>query len=302
MGPVAPRYSWVLLAGLASCSQGHHSPVVAWQPAPAPDLGGVVARVNDIPLYSKQVEARAKRTGKAPRDALLAVVDDCIAAEGARAQGRLLPSDQDPEVESAIVQRLTEREIEPGLRREAIPDTALRPLYDKVRERFVHPRLVEIGVLAVFTGELMKEEPRREREQVAKELATFIAKQPPASLDDFIAVARDNGWADRNVVYRRMVQGLDAPLSKRIGAEVLKLHAPGELTALLSDETGFYVARYIDEKQPENITFEQAREKLASAYHQRWSQEQFLNAVSKMAEKHKVEVHFDRVAPDEQGR
>jgi hypothetical protein len=273
-----------------------------WVPVAAPDLGDVVARVGSVPIFAKQVLAEAQRSGKTPRDALAGLIDEDLLSDLARGLGRLPPPTDDPDVKDVLVERLLERDLEPSLDVSAIPDSALRPLYEKVRNSFVHPRLVEIGVLAVYTGELMKEAPRQARAATAAELADFVAKHPPRTLDDFSALARDGQWSKRHVVYNRVWQGPDRPFSKVVGTEVAKLDAAGQTTGLLSDETGFYIARYIGEKPPENVDFDKARPQIAAAYFERWRQEQFLSFTAKLMQKHTIVAHFDRIAPDEQGR
>ena len=262
----------------------------------------MVARVGGVPIYAKQVLAEAERTGNTPRAALAGLIDKNLAAEAVHSLGRAMPTTDDADVKSALAQRFIERELEPRLTLAAIPDSALRPLYERAHDTFAHPRLVEIGILAVYTGALMKGAPRDERANTAAELAAYLAKHPSTSLDDFAAVARDNMWSARAVVYQRLLQGPDQPLSKSIGSAVMKLHAPGESTSLLSDENGFFIARYIDEKPPIDTTFEQARSTIAAAYLERWRQEQFLSFSAKLIQKHKVEVNFDRITPDEERR
>lgn len=278
------------------------SPQTDWLPASAPDLGRVVATVAGVPVFSKQVLAEAKRTGKSPREALETLVQANVVAEGARSRGWTLATMQDFEVESTLVQRLVERELEVSLERSAMPDKDLRPLYDRLHDHFVHPRLVEVGVLAIYTGALMKDDRWKARSNTAQELVAYLARHPPKTLDDFAAIAKDPQWADRSVVYRRTWQGPDQPFPRGVGTEALKLRMPGETTSLATDATGFYIARYIAEKAPENIPFEQARGELAAAYFDKWVQEQFLAFTSRLARDHKVEVHFDRIVPNERER
>jgi hypothetical protein len=268
----------------------------------APDLGEVVARVGDVPIFARQVLAEALRSRKTPREALATLVDGNLVAEAARARGHSMPLTDDPDVKSAMVERLLERELEPSLRASAIPDSTLRPLYQRTLDAFVHPRLVEIGILAVYTGPRMKEDARQERATTAKELAAFIAKHPPRTLDDFAAVAGDKQWSERHVVYQRTWQGGDKPFSKAVGAEVAKLAAPEQTTSLVSDETGYFIARYIGERPAENVSYDQARPKIAAAYFERWRQEQFLDFTAKLLAKHAVAAHFDRITANEQGR
>ncbi len=296
------RTSLVLVLGFASCTKSAPSSELDWVPIAAPDLGGVVAKVGGVPIFAKQVLAEAKRNGTTVRVALDRLIDECAVAEGARRLGRAVPSARDVDVESALVQRYLDRELEPTLQRTAIPDSLLRTLYDRVRERFVHPRLIDVGVLAIYTGARMMDAPRRERTEGAKQLAAFLAQHPPGNLDDFKAIAKDPRWAKQGVVYREMLQSLDEPLSKVIGIEIQKLRSPGQTTGLLSDETGFFIARYVGEKPSENVNFEKARETIVAEAFEHWRSEQFLSLTGKLLQSHNVVAHFDRIAPDEQRR
>jgi hypothetical protein len=275
---------------------------VHWQPSTPPDLGTVVAKVGEVPIFARQVLAEAKRFGTPVRDALASIIDANILAEGARSRGAFPTTSDDFEVESTLVQRFVERDLEPSLALDAMPDKDLRPLYDRLIDRFVHPRLVEVGILAIYTGPLMKDERWTTRKNAAQDLAAYLAKHPPKTLDDFADIAKDREWSDRAVVYRRTIQGPDRPFPKVVGTEVLKLRSPGQTTPLVSDETGFYIARYVDERAPEDVSFEQARGELATAYFDKWIQEQFMAFTSRLAQPHKVEVHFDRIVPDEKER
>jgi hypothetical protein len=274
--------------------------VTDWLPSPASDLGAVVARVGGVPLFATQVLAVAKQTGKSPRNALEDLVEFNLLAECARGSG-LKPADSsDADVASTLVQRLLEKELEPTLRPEAMPDSVLRPMYDKARDRFVHSRLVEIGVLALYTGALMKESPRKARTEAAQALAAFLAAHPPQTLDEFAAVANDSKWSSRKVVFAHFLQGLDRPLSATVGVQVAKLHVPGDTTPMIVDEDGFFVARYIAERPPEDISFEQARDGLRAGYYEHWRKQRFLDFSTAFANLHKVEVHFDLLTGNDQ--
>ena len=299
------RTPLLIACTLASCSSPRQIveqlAAKEWTPAPSPDLGALVARVGQVPIFAKQVEAQSKRTGLPVRAALDELVASYLLAETARSRGHSIAGSSDPDVESALVQRLLEKELEPNLRPESIPDSDLRPVYERMRDTFVHPRLVEIGVLAVYTGAPMAKESRESREQTAKELAQFLKSHPAKTLDDFVALAREPSWAGRHVVFKRMFQGKDNPLSEAVGDEVRKLHAPGDTTPLVVDVDGGFIARYISERPPENITFEQVRAKLATGFYEHWRRQQFLDFTTKLVGHHRVETHLDRLPRDEQG-
>ncbi len=295
------RTPLLVALAFANCSSPRQIAESEWTPAPSPDLGAVVARVGQVPIFAKQVEAQAKKIGIPVRSALQDLIDSNLLAEAARQRNYPIAGSSDPDVRSALVQRLLEKELEPNLRPESIPDSDLLPLYNRVRDTFVHPRLVEIGVLAVYTGAAMPEQFREPREQTAKELAQFLKSHPAKALDEFSALARDPKWSSRHVTFRHMLQGTDRPLSKAVGAEVSKLHAPGDTTPLVVDIDGGFIARYMGERPPENISFEQVRGKLAAGFFERWRRQQFLEYTIKLARLHRVETHLDRLPNNERG-
>jgi hypothetical protein len=286
----------LLLIGLGGCASPAQIADLDWTPVPAADLGGIVARVGPVPIYDSQVLAEAKRSGKSTRGALDALVATNLLAERARQDGWSLVGSSEAEVKSALVQRFLERDLEPNIRAGAVPDSALRPVYDRARDAFIHPRLVEIGVLAVYTGARMAEESRQERAQLAKKLDAFLKGHPANTLDAFSAVARDPVWSGM-VAFGKFIQGLDRPLSRTVGEEVAKLRSVGETTRMLTDEDGFFIARYIGERPPANVTFEQARGKLLAGLYENWRQQQFMEFTAKLFQGHKVVAYFDRLPP-----
>ena len=291
----------VLALAFAGCSSSRQFAENEWIPAPSPDLGEVVAKVGLVPIFAKQVEAEAKRTGKSNRSVLNDLIASNLLAEHAKRAGFVLVHSKDQDVQSALVQRLIERDLEPNLLPTSMPDSVLRPLWERARDTFVHPRLVEVGVLAVFTGAEMDREERRTREQTVREMAAYVRSHPTSTLDAFSALALDPVWSARHVVFRKMLQGLDTPLSKAVGTEVAKLRTAGDTTPLIVDENGGFVARYIGERPPENITFESVRGKLLAGSYERWRHQQFLDYTTKLSQHHHVETHFDRLSTNEHG-
>ena len=285
----------------AQCSSPKQASDHAWVPIPSADLGDMVARVGSVPIFANQIKAVAKKSGISPRAILDQLVEDNLLAEAARGGGLQIFNDSDREVSSALVQRLLERELEPSLPFEAVPNADLRPLYDKTRDHFVHPRLVDIGFLAVYTGPTMQKEDREPREQTARELARYLKNHPAKSLDEFSDIARDPDWSHRHVVFRRTLQSTDKPLSEAVGKEVIRMRSPGDTTPLVIDENGGFIARYVDERPPENITLEQSRGELLPAYYEHWRRQKFIEFTTILARLHHVETYPDRLSQNDHG-
>jgi hypothetical protein len=224
------------------------------------------------------------------------LVDEFLLAEVARKHEAWPPASSNlDDLSEAMVQRILEREFEPDLRPDKIPDSVLRPLYDRAKDVFVHPRLVDVAMLAIYTGALMKDAPRQERAQTAKELAAAVLKKKPKTLDEFMAIASEPEWHERHVVATKLTQGLDKPLSRPIGLEVAKLHDVGQMTPLMTDENGFFIARYVSDRPPKNVGFAEARPELADKYFDIWRRQRFMDFTGKLLQQHHVEAYYDRL-------
>jgi hypothetical protein len=281
----------ILLLGSVGCAQRGAPAETAWVPTPAPDLGRVVAQVGSVPIYSNEVAAEALRSNCTAREALHALISLQVLAEKAHQTERFLPDWSDPELRSALAQRLLDRDILPQLRRENVPEQEVQALYQKGINAFVHPRLIEVGLLAIFTGPMMKAGPRAERTETAKALAAQIATRRTHSPEDLESISKDPSWRDRHVSYQKTVPWLDPGFSGKLKEEVFKLKSPGDTTALIEDETGFFLATYAGEKPPENIPYAVVREKLLQVYFERWRPQRLGQLMHKLSEGHRVESH-----------
>ena len=281
----------VFVLGNLACARRGQSSETPWVPETVLDLGSVVARVGSVPIHAHEVAAEAARSRSTPRDALGELISLHLLAEKAHRETPFRPDWSDPELRSALAERLIERDFWPQVQRDSVPDQELRTVYQNAIDAFVHPRLVDAGFLIVFTGVRMKPRPRAEREGTAKALAASLGLRRIAGPDDFEAIARDPFWSGRNVVFRRTVQGPDEPFSRTVGAEVLKLKAPGDTTPLIQDADGFFLATYAGEKPPVNQSFAEVREELRQRYYDHWRAQRLEQLARKLAEGHRVESH-----------
>jgi len=291
----------ILLLGSVGCARGGPPPETPWVPETAPDLGAIVARVGSVPIYAREVEAELARSQGTAREATDELIVLHLLAEQAHRKNTFRPDWFDPELRSALAERLIERDLWPQIQRESIPDKDLRAIYQNAIISFVHPRLVDAGFLIVFTGPYMKPKPRAERAQTAKALAAAVASRRIAGPEDFEAIAKDSAWAARNVTYRRLLQSPDQPFSHKVGAEVVKLKAPGDTTPLIEDTDGFFLATYAGEKPAENISFAAVRDELRQRYYEHWREQRLEQLVRKLAEGHRVESHPQLLNQNQRG-
>jgi hypothetical protein len=251
----------------------------------------VVALVGSIPIYAREVEAQVARSKSTPREAMDELTSLHLLAELAHRKSHFRPDWLDPELRSALAERLIERDIWPQVQRDRMPDEELRAIYRSAIDTFVHPRLVDAGFLIVFTGSRMKSGPRAERREIAKALAAHVALRRIAGPEDFQAIAKDPAWQSRKVTYRRILQSPDKPLSPKVGAEVVRLKAPGEMTSLIEDPDGFFIATYAGEQPAANRSFAEVREELRQRYYEHWRAQRIEDLLRKLAEGHRVESH-----------
>lgn len=259
----------------------------------------VVARVGGIDLLASDVLRQMRFSGKPPREALDELIHfELLAAAAARAVSAHEP-DVVEAAAGAAVSRLVAAEIEPLLGKDQIPESVLRDVYQKGLTAFVHPRLVEVAMLNVYTGPRMKDAPRARAAATARALETFLRQRAPQTQtgsEDFEAIAADPAWKERSVKFSRVWQGTDQPFPGEVGKEVQRLKAPGQTTPMVTAETGFHVARYLAERPPKNVPFEQARQEIADQIHERWKTGRFLELTAEMAGSHVIEAFPDRLA------
>lgn len=281
---------WLALA--VACSSGTAELAagqVDWIPAPATDLGEVVATVEGVPIYSSQVAGMAAEKAISPKAALAYWIQFHILSERARTAGvdaaRIAREAGSHALDAVRVQRFLECEFEPSASIEKMPTELLREQYTKMIDTFVHPRLVQVDMLSVVTGPRLKPEGLARRKQAALELWRYLQSRPDRETLDVAALGAEPRWREKNIGHRRIWQGTDKPYSAVFGTEVQKLGRKGQMTGIVDDglRSGFHIAWYRDERLPKNVTFMQAEPELRSHYHPEWRQMQFVDFTRNLA-------------------
>ncbi|HVR62083.1 MAG TPA: peptidyl-prolyl cis-trans isomerase [Polyangia bacterium] len=286
-----PAVCWAALAAaLWSCTRGA-APREPTAPAAASRGDPALARVGDVDILRSDVAIQMRATHQTERQALDQLIRFELLARAAAAS--ISPSDPDVRAatDAMLVQRLIERDLEPHLTKADIPDDVLRGVYERAQKVFVHPRLVEVAMLNVYTGARMKPEPRAKAAAVARALDAQLRRSPRHTVDEFESIALDPAWKERKVQYSRVWQAIDDPFPAAVGREVQRLRQPGDITPLITADTGFHVALYIDERPPENISFADARDRLRDQIYERWRTARFLEFAQAAAGAHSIEAY-----------
>lgn len=286
----------VVAVGLALCGcSTAPAPERPWTPDTPDDRGAIVAKVGDTPIFAAEVAAVAKERGKTPREALNDLLGFHLLAERARESGVRPPADLSGE-RRALVQRFLERRFEPTTRPEDMPDEVLLRIYNGVRKRYVHSRMVQVAVLVIYTGPLMKKEAAARRAAAAKDLYAELSRRAALTPEDMEAMADEPRGRERKLVFQKVWQDDEGPFRPDVGREMLKLKKRGERTNLLTDSYGFYVALYLDEKPPLNRPFAEVREELRAEAYAPWRQRAFLDLTDGLIKKYRAEQYPERLA------
>jgi hypothetical protein len=297
--------SAVLGAGLAACAPTPRDPTQA----PGLPLAGssagtsdsdhrVLARVAGQPILAGEVKRAALLGGSDLRSALEDRIRFEVLARAAEVAGVALAPEDREILRQAQVERLVADLIEPRLAEGAIPESEVRAFYDRVHKRFVHGRLVQVAVLCIFTGARMKPEPRARAARHAEALRAYLAAHPGLSDQEFLALGSDPTWQsgpEKKVSFSATTvwQDEEEPFPPVVGHAVSRLAHRGDTTDVVGDETGFYVARYLAERPPENVSFAAARPVLAAEMWEPWRRQKFLTLTLELAGAHAVEAFPD---------
>ncbi len=287
--------SFVFLAfGCRARPSGTADPQNTAPPAWAPDTinpaDPVVGRVGEVEIRGTDVQAKMKSEGLDRQTAFDRLLSFHLLAEKARTEGYWSGALLAAIPKELWVQRLLQRDIEPRLTAARIPDRDLRAVYDANIGRWSHPRLVEVALLAIYTGARMKPEARAQNRARAVELKAAVDMRRDRSPEDLFELAQQPEWKAKKVQFSRLWQGGDKPLARQVGEQIMRLTRPGDTTDLTEDETGCYIARYMSEVPPKNVSFAAATEEIRTGIFETWRREKFLQIARGLVAKHTVTV------------
>jgi hypothetical protein len=267
----------------------------------------LVATVGGTPIRAADIAAQMRAKSIGAMQALSDLMTFEILARAAAPEAEDPTREEQEELRDLKVQRLVEREIEPRISPAAIEDGEMRSVYERGKARFVHDRLVQIQILCLFTGARMKPEARARVEDNARRLRALLQTRVPtargatAAAPGFEEIAKDPVWIDRKVSLTTVWQQEDQPFPLVVGRAVQALSRPGDTTDLVGDETGYYIARYLAEKAPENVSFADAEPLIRREMYEPWRRQKFLQLSLGMSRAHDIEVfpeNFPRLAAE----
>jgi hypothetical protein len=185
--------------------------------------------------------------------------------------------------QTILVQAYVERQIEPQLTLDKMPDSVLREVYERSKDGFVHSRLVRIAILDLYTFSTRDPERRRQAATWARELPGDLKLN--ATVEGLKALTQQPKWIERGLKYAITWQSETQPYSPSVAKAVMALQSWGETTPVVEDEAGFHLAMYIGERAPNKQTFEDARPELRTALFLPWQRRRFNEITDSLAHK-----------------
>lgn len=260
------------------------------RPGPRGAGDEVVATVNGAPLYQSDVTRQAAATGADVRAALDELVALELLSQRAARQTFARGEEARAGLRQVLAQAYVQREIEPRLGLEAVPESLLRKAYERTRAGHVHPRLRRVALLQLFTPEKAGPQRRTQAAAWSKELEVWVARPENRTLQRWRALPQEPPWNERLLTAGVTWVPEGEAYSEALNRAIFQLPGWNAITPLVADPFGFHLAMYLGEREARNVSFEEAQPRLRSQLHEGWRQQRFLELTDELARKAGAQV------------
>jgi hypothetical protein len=208
-------------------------------------LAGDVAKVGAVMIQAALVEAEARATGSTPRQSLERLVDDALAAEGARAEG--------------VDRKDAAWPIAVALGR-TVP-----PRLDRQAESLGPPSDHELATLAVVHAVVLRQRAASEEHALFAANAIARAVSSARTPEAFEAAAAATPHPGTQLVVERVPPfGVDGAIDPAFVAAAFRLRSPSDVSPVVESSFGWHVIYLIEEKPPAPASLEARRHDLAA--------------------------------------
>ncbi len=239
---------------------------ISWQSASAAELqsdligdGKINVPLANFEAYISQAPANGQYKLLNDRQRLEEVIYHLYLNRALAEEAKKLGLDKDPiiqaEIENFRDRRLALARLD-AIRKQPVPDMtqAARDYYKAHYDEFMQPEQVDVShILVRWKGKRPKDEARRMAEAARKRILAgedFAKVADELSEDPSVKVNHGRlGWVTPDKVV--------TPFRK----QVFKLK-PGEVSEVFETEFGFHVAKVWDKKPPQQLPFEQVKDKI----------------------------------------
>lgn len=251
----------VLVVSLMSCQRAAVLPADKLPPLPPPPEEQIVALVGGRPISAAQVAQQVQATRTSPKEALDALIRGEILAQEAEARG--LASHQ--QVKQAAKQEMVRRFLAETFEKDVTPqkavsEEAMQKAYERNKPRLVHPDVRFLHQL-LLTGPPEKDAQVQALAQEVQRAAA--ATRTTEEFDQIAEKFRDAAKAQQASIDLQMGAtsryGMTIEEFAKAAFELKKI---GDVSPVVKTRFGYHIVRYEKLTPAENVTYEQAKEKI----------------------------------------
>ncbi len=221
--------------------------------------GQVVSTVDGVPITLDEVRSTARETGLAPRDALRRLEDRLLLAAEAARRGYADRPEVREAGRKAAVQALLVREVEEPLMPRAIPEEAVRELWER-RSEYHRPERRRVDhVLAKVGPDALAASAAAARAIAVEAIGALASTGADAALAEYDGATRDGIEV---VVEHLEPMASDAAIEEPFLRAVFALEGPGVVAEPVRTRYGWHAIRVVEIEPAAETPFEDAEEAL----------------------------------------
>lgn len=287
----------LLCAALLGCQ--HSAPAAPTNQLPPlapPPPEQVVATVGGQPISVAQVEAQARATHASPQEALEALIRGEILAQEAAARGLVSHSAVQKAQKQEMVRRYLKQTFETEVTAQrAVPEDIMLRSYERNKPRLVHPDVRLVQHLLIHGGDPAKEPQAVALMQELQRVAALTKTTEEFSqlITTYRPKAQAIGWSLEVQMGPTSRQGMTVEEFAKAAFELKKI---GEVSPVVKTSFGYHVLRYVSLTPAENVTYEQAKDKIRQGLWPEVQTRAFADLMEKLSKDHRSATYPERLA------